>query len=111
VLIQARNLTIKKAAFLRQDWNSGLLGDIAVPTTALEVVFAEDDNNNEHTQYYFVSYPDQFRPTSDGMGLEATHSICGINKDCDFACFIAAVMAAGFRDNRISEDIPILEGL
>ena len=100
-----RNLYITSAEFTYWDYN----GQTAA-ITALKVAFTDDDGA-EYLQYYSAGSPDRLKPSSDGKSLESIGDATGVTKNCNFSIFIESLVAAGFPENKLGDDIGVISGL
>lgn len=100
-----QNLTIKAARFSFWDYNGK-----APQTTAARLDLVTDEGV-EHTQYYSVSSPDRFVPSQDGKSVVAVGSASSLSKSSTFAILMDNLVNAGFPENKLGDDISVLDGL
>ena len=100
-----RNLYITSAEFTYWDYN----GQTAA-VTALKILYTDDDGV-ESTQFYSAGSPDRLKPSSDGKSLESIGVATGITRNSNCSIFIESLVAAGFPENKIGDDIGVISGL
>jgi len=100
-----RNLNIVSAEFTYWDYN----GQTAA-ITALKVAYTDDDGA-EYTQYYSAGSPDRLKPSSDGKSLESVGDANGLTSHSNCSIFLESLVEAGFPENKLADDISIINGL
>ena len=100
-----QNLTLKEARFNLFDYQGK-----APVTTACRLVLVSD-SDEEYEQQYSVGNPDRFQPSEDGKTLVAVGEAVALNKSCNFAVLMDALVNAGFPENKLGADISALDGL
>ncbi len=71
----------------------------------------QSDEGLEFTQYYSVGPPDRYVPSSDGKNLIPLGPVTAWTDSCNFYIFINSLVAAGFDESKIGNDISLLVGL
>jgi hypothetical protein len=100
-----QNLTWKNPEFVLFDYQGK-----AKNTTALHLTLVSDDGT-EHEQYYSVGDPERFSPSEDGKRVDPVGAAQALSKSSNFYLLMDALVKAGFPENRIGDDITILNGL
>jgi hypothetical protein len=100
-----QNLTVKAAKFAFWDYNG-----TAPQTTAAKLDFTTDEGV-EYTQYYSVGDTSKFVPSQDGKSLVAVGSSPGIRKSSNFAILMDNMVNSGFPENKLGNDVSVLDGL
>lgn len=104
-----RNLTWKECRFNLFNYTKKD-GTVVATTTALRVKYA-DESGTEYEQQYSVSDPERFIPSQDGKTLVAVGSAEALSKSSNFYILMNALINAGFPENKMGEDISVLDGL
>lgn len=105
-LLDDVDVTFAEVRIANWDYN----GKVPVPVPALKVDMAQDDGSI-HTQYYSVGKGTDWQPSEDGKQLIAVGKATGITNSSNCALLINSLVDAGFPENRIPEDVSLLEGL
>lgn len=98
---------IKKIRFEMFDYG----GSADEPSPGLMVYF-EDENGNERTQFYSGGDREKVEPKDGGHGLgpKAGSKAKGLNNNTNAAVFINSMYAAGFPQEKVEDDIAVFEG-
>jgi hypothetical protein len=81
-----------------------------VETVAAAIKF-KDDEGTEYNQFYSAGDPKRFAPSKDGKTLEALTSSENLSKSSNYYILMNALINAGFPENKLGEDISVLDGL
>lgn len=81
-----------------------------VESTAIRVLYVDDDGA-EYTQHYSVADPARFLPSEDGKTLEAQGEAVALSKSSNGFILLNALVNAGFPENKLGDDISVLDGL
>src|SRR3972149_11360171 len=102
-----RNLLWKKGRFNLFDYTTRE-GKVVATTVAYRLESVDDDGG-EYTQQYSVGDPDRFTIENDGktLGPEGVT----ISKSCNFHILMNSAVNAGFPENKIGDDVSVLDGL
>lgn len=100
-----QNLLWKSARFALFDY-----GGKAPQTTAACITLVNDDGQ-EYIQYYSAADPARFVPSEDGKKLVAVGVAASLSKSSNFFLLMNALISAGFPENKLGEDISVLDGL
>ena len=82
-----------------------------VATTVAAKIHYKDDEGTEYDQEYSAGDPKRFAPSADGKTLEALTSSENLSKSSNYYILMNALINAGFPENRLGEDISVLDGL
>ncbi len=104
-LIDDADLQVKKAIFANWQYP----GTSVVTIAAILTLLADDDT--EYEQTYTCGDPKNFTPSPDGKRLVAVGQATGLADSTNMAAYLNSLIAAGFPEDRLSEDISTLEGL
>ena len=104
-----RNLVWKKCRFANFDYTKKD-GTVVASTVSAEIVY-QDDDGTEYTQHYSAGDPARFQPSKDGKTLEALTASENLSKSSNYYILMNALINAGFPENRLGEDISVLDGL
>lgn len=80
------------------------------PTVAFHASYRNDEGT-EYEQYYSVGSPERFQPSKDGKILIPVTESQALSKSSNFAVLMSNLVSAGFPEDRIGEDISVLDGL
>lgn len=100
-----KNLLVVAARFAMWDYQG------KAPQTTAAKIDLRDDDGGEYTQYYSVSAPDKFVPSSDGKRLIPVGTAQAVVKSSNFAILIQNLVNAGFPESKIGADIGVLDNL
>lgn len=104
-----RNLTWKECRFNLFDYTRKD-GTVVATTTAARITY-QDDDGQEFVQQYSAGDPDRFIPSQDGKTLVPVGTAQVLSKSSNFFILMNALINAGFPENRLGEDISVLDGL
>ena len=104
-----RNLLWKECRFQLYDYKNKA-GDV-VATTIAAVINFKDDDGAEYEQAYSAGDPNRFQPSADGKTLEALTESTNLSKSSNYYILMNALINAGFPENRLGDDISVLDGL
>ena len=104
-----RNLLWKECRFANFDYTKKD-GTIVASTISAKILFVDDDGT-EYTQHYSAGDPARFQPSADGKTLEALTSSENLSKSSNYYVLMNALINAGFPENKLGEDISVLDGL
>ncbi len=104
-----RNLTWKENRFALFDYTKKD-GTVVATTTALRVTYVDDDGA-EFVQHYSAADPDRFQPSADGKTLVAVGAAQALSKSSNCYLLLSELVNAGFPENKLGEDVSILDGL
>jgi len=79
--------------------------------TVAAVIKYKDDEGSETTQFYSAGDPNRFQPSKDGKTLEALTESANLSKSSNYYILMNALINAGFPENKLGEDISVLDGL
>ena len=82
-----------------------------VATTVAAKIHYKDDEGTEYDQEYSAGDPNRFAPSTDGKTLEALTSSENLSKSSNYYILMNALINAGFPENKLGEDISVLDGL
>jgi hypothetical protein len=82
-----------------------------VATTVAAKIHYKDDEGTEYDQEYSAGDPARFTPSKDGKTLEALTSSENLSKSSNYYILMNALINAGFPENRLGEDISVLDNL
>lgn len=99
-----QNLTVKQARFALYDYNG------KAPQTCAALLALVNDDGQEFIQAYSVADPSRFIPSEDGKTLIARGEAQDLNKSSNFFILMTEFVNAGFPENRLGEDISVLDG-
>lgn len=104
-----RNLLWKECRFANFDYTKKD-GTVVASTISAKIVY-QDDDGTEYTQHYSAGDPERFQPSTDGKTLEALSESANLSKSSNYYILMNALINAGFPENRLGEDISVLDGL
>jgi len=104
-----RNLLWKECRFAIFDYTRKT-GEVVATTLSAKIVY-QDDEGTEYTQHYSAGDPNRFQPSKDGKTLEALTPSENLSKSSNYYILMNALINAGFPENRLGEDISVLDGL
>lgn len=104
-----RNLLWKECRFANFDYTKKD-GTVVASTVSAKIVY-QDDEGTEYTQHYSAGDPARFQPSKDGRTLEALTSSENLSKSSNYYILMNALINAGFPENKLGEDISVLDGL
>ena len=104
-----RNLLWKECRFANFDYTKKD-GTIVASTISAKILFVDDDGT-EYTQHYSAGDPARFQPSADGKTLEALTSSENLSKSSNYYVLMNALINAGFPENKLGDDISVLDGL
>ncbi len=99
-----QNLTVKSARFNLFDYQG------KAPQTTAACLVLVNDEGQEFSQQYSVADPARFIPSEDGKTLVAVGEAQDLNKSSNFFILMNAFVNAAFPENRLGEDISVLDG-
>ena len=82
-----------------------------VATTVAAKIHYKDDEGMEYDQQYSAGDPKRFAPSADGKTLEALTDSSNLSRSSNYYILMSALINAGFPENRLGEDISVLDGL
>jgi len=82
-----------------------------VATTVAAKIHYKDDEGTEYDQEYSAGDPNRFAPSADGKTLEALTESSNLSKSSNYYILMNALINAGFPENKLGEDISVLDGL
>ena len=82
-----------------------------VATTVAAKIHYKDDEGTEYDQEYSAGDPARFSPSKDGKTLEALTASENLSKSSNYYILMNALTNAGFPENKLGEDISVLDGL
>lgn len=92
--------------FVEWDYN----GKSPNPVAAFRVAM-EDEDGEEHEQYFSCGSAEDWEPSDDGKELVPIGRASGINKGCNFAILIGSLIEAGFPEDKIGNNCSVFEGM
>ena len=104
-----RNLVWEKCRFALFDYTKKD-GTVVATTTSIEL-HLKDDDGQEFVQNYSVGDPERFLPSTDGKTLVAVGAAQALSKSSNAYLLLNALINAGVPENKLSEDISVLDGL
>jgi hypothetical protein len=104
-----RNLTWKECRFDIFDYTKKD-GTVVARSTTARITYVDDDGA-EFIQHYSVAQPERFTPSADGKQLVAVGGAQALSKSSNYYILMNALINAGFPENKLGEDISILDGL
>jgi hypothetical protein len=104
-----RNLTWKECRFDIFDYTKKD-GTVVARSTTARMTYVDDDGA-EFIQHYSVAQPERFVPSQDGKQLVAVGGAQALSKSSNYYILMNALINAGFPENKLGEDISILDGL
>jgi len=104
-----RNLLWKECRFANFDYTKKD-GTVVASTVSAKIVY-QDDEGTEYTQHYSAGDPNRFQPSKDGKTLEALTESTNLSKSSNYYILMNALINAGFPENKLGEDISVLDGL
>jgi len=104
-----RNLLWKECRFNLFDYTRKT-GEVVATTVAAKITY-QDDEGTEYEQQYSAGDPNRFQPSKDGKTLEALTESANLSKSSNYFILMNALINAGFPENRLGEDISVLDGL
>lgn len=106
-LLDDANVSVTEAAFLMWDYN----GTVNPAAPALGIEYTDEDGKT-HSQYYTAGDARYFVPSEDGKMLIPAGDKTGIQRTCNAALFLSALINAGFPVDKLEDgDISILTGM
>lgn len=105
-LLDDANVTIRQARFVRFDFG----GKAEKPRLCLAVEMIDGDGR-AHTEYYSAGDMKFFVPTADGKGYDSVADKTALYRSCNAVVFIESIVAAGFPESKLGNDISVIEGL
>ena len=105
-LIDDVNVTFKGVAFEMFDYQ----GKVSTGVPSLCIVM-EDEEEDEHTQYYSMGNAQDWAPSPDGKKLVAVGSATGIRSSSNGAILLKSIVDSGFPTDKIDDDITVFEGM
>ena len=104
-----RNLLWKECRFAIFDYTRK--DGTVVATTVSAKIDYQDDEGTEYTQHYSAGDPNRFQPSADGKTLEALTESANLSKSSNYYILMNALINAGFPENKLGDDISVLDGL
>jgi len=104
-----RNLLWKECRFANFDYTKKD-GTVVASTISAKIVY-QDDEGTEYTQHYSAGDPNRFQPSKDGKTLEALTESANLSKSSNYYILMNALINAGFPENKLGDDISVLDGL
>jgi len=104
-----RNLLWKECRFNLFDYTKKD-GTVVATTVAAKIKFVDDDGA-EYEQQYSAGDPNRFAPSADGKTLEALTESVNLSRSSNYYILMNALINAGFPENKLGEDISVLDGL
>ena len=104
-----RNLLWKECRFSNFDYTKKD-GTVVASTVSAKIVY-QDDDGTEYTQHYSAGDPARFQPSKDGKTLEALTPSEYLSKSSNYYILMNALINAGFPENKLGDDVSVLDGL
>jgi len=104
-----RNLLWKECRFANFDYTKKD-GTVVATTVSAKITY-QDDEGTEYTQHYSAGDPARFQPSKDGKTLEALTESANLSKSSNYYILMNALINAGFPENKLGDDISVLDGL
>lgn len=104
-----RNLLWKECRFTNFDYTKKD-GTVVASTISAKITY-QDDDGVEYVQHYSAGDPKRFAPSADGKTLEALTDSSSLSKSSNYYILMNALINAGFPENKLGEDISVLDGL
>ncbi len=104
-----RNLLWKECRFANFDYTKKD-GTVIASTISAKITY-QDDDGTEYVQHYSAGDPARFQPSKDGKTLEALTASENLSKSSNYYILMNALINAGFPENKLGEDISVLDGL
>lgn len=104
-LLDDVDVTITEARFVTWDYQGK-----AAPVPALKMTMAPDEGDPVD-QYWSVGKAIDWAPTPDGKSLVKIGQASALNVGSNFGILISSLINAGFPEDKLEEDIDILDGL
>jgi len=104
-----RNLLWKECRFANFDYTKKD-GTVVATTVSAKIVY-QDDEGSEYTQHYSAGDPNRFQPSKDGKTLEALTESVNLSKSSNYYILMNALINAGFPENKLGDDLSVLDGL
>jgi len=104
-----KNLTWKECRFNLFDYTTKA-GEVVATTVAARIKMV-DDEGTEYEQQYSAGDPARFAPSADGKTLEALTDSESMSKSSNYYVLMNALINAGFPENKLGDDISVLDGL
>jgi len=104
-----RNLLWKECRFANFDYTKKD-GTVVASTISAKITY-QDDEGTEYTQHYSAGDQARFQPSADGKTLEALTASENLSKSSNYYVLMNALINAGFPENKLGEDISVLDGL
>ncbi len=99
------NLLWKEVRFNNFDYTRKS-GEIMATTVAIRVKYVNDDGA-EYEQQYSVGDPERFTVSEDGKSIDGP----AMSKSCNAFLLLNSLINAGFPENKLGEDISVLDNL
>jgi len=97
--------------YMKRDGTLALDKDGNPVETVAAVIMYKDDEGGEYNQMYSAGDPNRFQPSADGKTLEALGESANLSKSSNYYILMNALINAGFPENRLGDDISVLDGL
>ena len=104
-----KNLLWKECRFNLFDYTTKA-GDVVASTIAAKIKYV-DDEGTEYEQQYSAGDPNRFAASADGKTLEPLTSSESLSKSSNYYVLMNALINAGFPENKLGDDISVLDGL
>ncbi len=104
-----KNLLWKECRFNLFDYVNKA-GEVVATTIAARIKFVDDDGT-EYDQQYSAGDPNRFAPSKDGKTLEPLTPSESLSKSSNYYVLMNALINAGFPENKLGDDISVLDGL
>lgn len=104
-----KDLTWKECRFANFDYQRKD-GSIAASTIAARITYL-DDEGVEYIQHYSAGDPARFQPSADGKTLVSVTGAGALAKSSNYYLLMNALINAGFPEDKLGEDISVLDGL
>jgi len=85
-------------------------GTVVATTTAARISY-KDDEGRDYVQQYSASDPERFLPSDDGKTLVPQGDATTLNLSCNFYLLLNSLVSAGFPEDKLTDDISVLDGL
>jgi hypothetical protein len=105
-LLDDANVKWTEASFVM--WDYGGKSDQPVPALCVKM---EDENGEEHEQYWSIGRAQDWAPSEDGKELVAVGQKTSLNSNSNAMILLESLINAGFPADQLGERIDILEGL
>jgi hypothetical protein len=104
------DLTWKNPHFALFDYTNKEGVKVGETTVAMLVTYITEDGS-EQEQAYSAGDPARFQPSKDGKRLEPVVEGTNLSKSSNYFILMSALINAGFPENKLSDDVSILDGL